>query len=980
MQAIRWEQVKDLVDAVLDVSAEERIAYLDRACTDDSVRSYVESLVLSYENAKKFLEEPAFVKFAEDVESEEGSSWIGRRVGPYQILEEIGEGGMGSVYRAMRADDQYRKEVAIKVVRGGRDTRAALARFKAERQILADLDHPNIARLLDGGSTEDGSPYFVMEHIQGAPLDRYCDQHKLSVTQRLQLFRTVCSAVQFAHQKLVIHRDIKPSNILVTNEGVAKLLDFGIAKILAADSGPAPEDRTRTQVRMLTPDYASPEQWRGEIITTASDIYSLGVVLYELLTGRRPYRVSGRTPEEIDRAIVETDSQKPSAAVVKVERHPADSALSSGAGFSTNCEGNPEKLRRRLTGDLDNIVLKALRKEPQRRYASVEQFSEDIRRHLEGLPVVARKDTFSYRAGKFVKRHATAVAAAVLVLVCLTAGLVVAMREATIARAQRARAEQRFNDVRDLANSLMFGVYDSIEDLPGSTSARKLIVQKALHYLDSLSHESQGDTDLQRELATAYKRIGDVQGNEITANLGDSAGALASYQKALEIRKALFETKRATLPDAVSYAEALRLVADALLLNGKTAEAWKTSQSATKVAETSERTNPGDRQLLEELSQDYSTEASILGGNFNLSNLGNTTEAVAVRQQQVTVEEKLVNLQPNDSAARRSYAVSLAKMGDQYELVGQRHAALAYYVRSETIFESLAAGSSSRKALEALQSIYNRVYVAQQGIGDNESALVYAKKALEVAKKLSAADPNDIRSRISVAIDYINLATYYLAVSQYSQSVSASNQAIAKTEQLVATNPSNGELPSLQASTYITAAEAFDRSGDPDKSFRYYRNAMQIFIRIHAQDPDNVDDSLQLAGGYNQFAKALIRNGQRDNAIEMLHKSLLLSEPEAHATHPSEESVYSIAESYGGLGDAAAASAGTAKEPKSRTENLRQARSWYLLSLNAWSQVKEPGRLTPGGYDCVPPSLVRQHLAKVNHTLEQSATPLQNHP
>jgi serine/threonine protein kinase/tetratricopeptide (TPR) repeat protein len=972
MPTIRWEQVKDLVDAVLDLPPHARIAYLDQACSERSVRNYVESLVLSYENANTFFDQPAFVKFPGEVEGGEGSSWSGRRVGPYQILEEIGEGGMGSVYRASRADDQYRKEVAIKVVRAGLDTRGALARFKSERQILADLDHPNIARLLDGGSTEEGQPYFVMEYIHGEPLDQYCDQHKLTVTERLHLFRAVCSAVQYAHQKLVIHRDIKPSNLLVTDEGVPKLLDFGIAKLLAPESGASMPDQTQTFVRLLTPEYASPEQWRGETITTASDVYSLGVVLYELLTGRRPYRLSGRTSDEIDRLIAATDTERPSAAITRVANQPDASPLSAEAVSATR-EGTPDKLRRRLQGDLDNIILRAIRKEPQRRYSSVDQLSEDIRRHLDGLPVLARKDTFSYRAAKFVRRHAAAVTAAALVLVSLSVGLVVAVREAAIARAQRARAEQRFKDVRDLANSLMFGVYDSVEDLPGATAARQLIVQKALYYLDSLSHESQEDPALQRELATAYKRIGDVQGNTKVANLGDSAGALTSYRKALEIRKALFEAKQTIPGDAVNYAESLRMVAEALLLNGKTADAWKQSQRATEVAETAERTNHDDRQLLQELSQDYSTQAAILGGNFNLSNLGDPTEAVAIRQKQVSVEEKLLSLQPNDAVAQRSFAVSLARMGDQYILVGQRREALANYLRAEKIFESLSSGSPSRKALDALDSIYVRLNVAQEGLGNLEAGFANANKALEISKKLCVADPKDFRARASLAIDYTNLADLDLASDEPSRAVLDANQAVAVVDKLVAEDPSNGELPSLEGSVDLTKGDALNRTGEAEKSLPYYRGALQIFARIHSKDPDNVDGSLQLAGAYNQFGKALVHQGQYDNAIEIFQKALAISEPLAHVNHPSEESLYTVAEAYNGLGDAADGKAAKANNQRSRIENLNQAQWWYQDSLNTWELVKEPGSLTPGGYDCVRPSDVRQHLEKVNRAIKQAS-------
>src|SRR5215469_13559654 len=629
--AFTWSQVCDVINAILDLPPQERCKYLNQACLDPALRRYVDSLVLSYDRAGGFLESPVLVVENLWPATVEGESWLGRRLGPYQIIEEIGHGGMGSVYRAMRVDDQYQKQVAIKVLRGGFDTRFALNRFKAERQILANLEHPNIARLLEGGSTEDGQPYFVMEYIQGQPLDQYCDDHRLTITERLRLFRTVCSAVQSAHQNLVIHRDIKPKNILVNAEGVPKLLDFGIAKILSPEPSISLPIQTMTtvtaslmssRVRLLTPEYASPEQLLNEPITTASDIYSLGVVLYELLTGKRPYRFTTRKLQEVVQVVAETDPEKPSAAVMRVEESPdirGSSVQRSPETVSSPREGSPEKLRRRLSGDMDNIVLMALRKEPQRRYASVEQFSEDIRRHLDGLPVIARTDTFGYRSGKFLKRHTAGVTTAALVALSLTVGLVFALREAKIAREQRVRAEHRFNDVRTLANSLIFDVHDSIADVPGTTSARKLIVDKAIHYLDSLSRESQGDLSLQRELAAGYKRIGDVQGDVYTANLGDSAGSLASYQKALEIRKAVFAAKPTNVTDAINLAQSLHSVADALLLKGESDQAWKYSRQSVETTEPLVNSHPNNLPVLQELAADYTSEATILAGNFNAS-------------------------------------------------------------------------------------------------------------------------------------------------------------------------------------------------------------------------------------------------------------------------------------------------------------------------------------------------------------------------
>src|SRR5712664_85981 len=452
----RWQTVKRLFHEALDQAPEGRTAYLERACAGDTtLRKEVETLLSSERESAGFMEEPAAASMPPAADP---AAVLGRRIGSYRVLREIGHGGMGAVFLAVRDDDAYRKQVAIKLVRAFSASDLLVDRFRQERHILAALDHPNIARLLDGGATDDGLPYLVMEYVEGVPIDEYCEAHALSLRDRLALFRTVCSAVQFAHQNLVVHRDIKPANILIAADGTPKLLDFGIAKLLSPEL--AARGQAATAFPMMTPDYASPEQVRNEPITTASDVYSLGVLLYRVLTGRGPYRVPTGAVLEVIEAVRDQEPQRPSAIVPK------------------------------LAGDLDNIVLRALRKEPRERYASVDELSADIRRHLEGQPVSARKATVPYRAGKFVRRHKVGVAAAALLFLSLVGGILTTLREARIARAERARAERRFNDVRKLANSFLFEVHDAIERLPGSTAARELVIKRALEYLDKLAQEA----------------------------------------------------------------------------------------------------------------------------------------------------------------------------------------------------------------------------------------------------------------------------------------------------------------------------------------------------------------------------------------------------------------------------------------------------------------------------------------------------------
>jgi len=455
---------------------------------------------------------------------------------------------MGDVYLASRDDDQYRKEVAIKLVQRGFDTDDIRRRFRHERQILATLDHPNIARLIDGGTTETGLPYFVMEYVDGLPLNRYCDERKLNITERLKLFRTVCSAVHYAHQHLVIHRDIKPGNILVTQEGAPKLLDFGIAKILDPDLS-QPAGHTVTELKVMTPEYASPEQVRGEQVTTATDTYSLGVLLYELLTGRRPYRIKSRRPEAVARIICEEEPERPSTAISRVE----EAAKSSGASGATVTPESvsaarneqPEKLRRLLSGDLDNIVLMAMRKEPQRRYASVEQFSEDMRRHLEGLPVIAHKDTFSYRTAKFVRRHKAGVAAAGLILLTLVVGVAATAWQARTVRRERDKAQYINAFLQDMLSAAapeIKGADIKVIDILNEASKRAkteladrpevmadVLMTLGRTYI-SLGQYAKAEADLRAAVAASLKVNGELHPTTATS-LGWLGLALAEQNK-----------------------------------------------------------------------------------------------------------------------------------------------------------------------------------------------------------------------------------------------------------------------------------------------------------------------------------------------------------------------------------------------------------------------------------------------------------------
>ena len=413
MNSTEWQEIKYIFLTANDMPEQKRADYLS-GC-DEHVRTKVEKLLKADKNAKNFIVDPAVIDTGL-VEENERDPFIDGNIDGYKIIREIGQGGMGTVYLARRSDESFDKTVALKLVKRGMDTNAVLKRFFVERSILAHLEHPNIAGLIDGGTTHDGLPYFVMEYVDGMPVTKYCDSRASSINERLELFQKVCAAVSYAHANLVVHRDVKPSNILVTQDGTPKLLDFGIAKLLHPDWSLDTAEATATMFRILTPEYASPEQIRGLAVTTASDVYSLGIVLYELLCGERPFKMHSRLPDDDAQVVLTAEPVKPSSVVSR--QWSVVSSKTKEISVQTNPKSKIQNLKS-LKGDLDNIVLKAIRKEPERRYATVQEFSEDIRRHLAGLPVTATSDTKIYRLKKFAKRHSAGVAAGCLIVLTM---------------------------------------------------------------------------------------------------------------------------------------------------------------------------------------------------------------------------------------------------------------------------------------------------------------------------------------------------------------------------------------------------------------------------------------------------------------------------------------------------------------------------------------------------------------------------------
>lgn len=652
MNPERWRRIDELFRTVAERPPAEREAHLTRVCgDDDELRREVLDL-LAHETADSFLDDP--IKHAAlAVTSEPPDELLGQRIGPYRLTRLIGRGGMGTVYEAVRDDQQFDQRVALKLIKRGMDSEFVRGRFLRERQILAALDHPHIARLFDGGTTADGQPYFVMEFVAGEPLTEYCRQQNLSLYEKLNLFRAVCAAVQHAHQNLVVHRDLKPSNILVTAKGTPKLLDFGIAKLLAPGLAHV---RTETDLRLMTPDYASPEQVRGGPITTATDVYALGIVLYELLTGRRPYQFETYAPVEIEHAICETEAARPSEV--------ADPSL---------------KLRRQLTGDLDNIVMMALRKEATRRYLSVEQFAEDLRRYLEGLPVMARPDTFTYRASKFVRRHRVGVAAAVLVLFSLLGGILATAYAARQARAERDRANQAAAMAQAVTQSFVsvFEFADPGQAKGNAITAKELLDQGAEKVVRDLQDQPVVQAKLMATLGGLYQRIGVYDRAHVLmaealelrrralgaehAEVAESLHQLAAlaYEKSdfseseAQFRAALALRLKRLGANHLDVADSMANLGQVLLAEGKFAEAEPLVREALTLR----------RQQLDPEHKDVAHSLNSLGRL--LSEQGKFAEAAEMYRQALAIHRKLYGAEhPFVAQSLNNLAAMLHELGD----------------------------------------------------------------------------------------------------------------------------------------------------------------------------------------------------------------------------------------------------------------------------------------------------------------------------
>jgi tetratricopeptide (TPR) repeat protein len=920
MDLERWQHVKIIVNDCLDLDPARRDMHINEVCAGDlSLVAEVKSLLASHSELGDFMATSALDEAPEEL-------LTGRRIGSYQVAEPIAEGGMGTVYRGVRTND-FQKQVAIKVVKRGMDTTFILRRFVYERQILAGLEHPNIARLLDGGAIEDGRPYLVMEYVAGRPITSYAEEHNLSVAERLQLFRTACSAVHYAHQNLVVHRDLKPSNILVTAGGMPKLLDFGIAKLLEPHA-----DATMTSLRLLTPECASPEQVRGEPVTTATDIYSLGVLLYHLLTGEAPHQFSTRTAEEIKRIVCDSEPRLPSEV-------------------------------RPMPDDLDNIVLKAMHKESSRRYASAEELSEEIRRYLAGLPVIARKDTLRYRASKFVRRHKAGTVAAVAVALSLFGGMGVALWEAHIARLERALAERRFSDVRALANSLIFELHDAISDLPGSTAARKLVVARGLRYLDGLAPESAGDVSLQREIAAAYEKVGIVQGKYGNANLGDAAGAMQSVRKALQIRRQIVEGKLANDTDRLALAAASRGIASQLMSNGSRASALEAAGKAIDVMEPVVSRHRVELQFLQELSWDYQVRGLIQATN-NAGSAAESQAALLSLQKALAMDEAALQIDPANKDALHTAASDWATLGDTQFTMGDPQA-LTSYEKSLQLARSGQLGSIGAKQRRDVAVAYNRVGQWYERSGDTKHALENYQENRKIHTALAAADPNNAMAQWDLATSGVNVGSVLAKMGRPKDAAGLLDYGVRLGEALAAQDPANSIMHRKLAEYYIARAGARSRMGLLPGAVGDFQRAAGIFQNRAEQDPGGTRDQLSVARCQAGIGRASVQAGLVDAAEANFRKALEIATPYAGGNAPNTQAQYTVADSQAGLGDVFYARAASPNLPPSaRIKLLSQARSHYLRSLDAWSLIPVPLLPEVQGVDAGNPKVVADQISR----------------
>lgn len=790
-------EVQSLFHQVADLTVEQRELYFRERHVRDELRTEVEAL-LEFDAQTGSSLTCQMVESAENLLEPVGE-WAGGtkgpRCGPYELIRVLGRGGMATVYLARRADGEVEQQVAVKLIRFPGNDPAFRDRFLRERQILATLHHPAIAHLLDAGRASNGQPYLAMEYVDGVPIDVYA--RKLDLRAKLSLFCQVCDAVSYAHRNLVVHRDLKPSNILVDREGRPKLLDFGIAKLLDPATSVG-EEATATQFQPLTPQYASPEQVRGQSIATTTDVYSLGVVLYKLLTGRLPYEFPTLAPSVVDRTICEAPPARPN-----------------------------------VSEDLDNIILMALRKEPARRYPSVQHLSDEVQRTLANRPVSARPDTFTYRASKFVRRNRIWLAAAVMAVAALVTGSAIAIQQARIAR-------KRFEDVHKLAHAFVFDVHDEVAKLEGSTKAREMMVRIGVEYLDDFAKDSDDSPSLQREVAAGYMKIGDAQGYPTKPNLGRTADAVASYRKAGEIYERLAAGDTSYLPDLADY---YRRFAGLIRFSNGPGQARELSE---KAIETLERIR-AQGTWTPELAMTYAGSFCTLGDMDE--DLARYSQSFQDFSRCAALARAQVNKNPSQEALS---ALSQAeeRIGTAAQETGLLTASRQALDEDEALLARLSALEPRNPQLHRRQALLyefrSSLYDDEMypNFGDPARALANARQYLAMAREMVRGDPHNSSARFSRAVATY-CASYPLADIDPKAAVQLAHEAVRMFDELKAAH-SSYLIVSRRAIALRRLAGAEWKAGRLDEAWRSAQLALEAQRAVPRQQSDNAGNRMHL--------------------------------------------------------------------------------------------------------------------------------------